>query len=407
MDRLRASLGTARRVAVVCNQWGDTGKGKIVDLWVDSMLKQSHKAVYCFRGIGGPNAGHTVVADGKTVVLHSLPSGVLHDAEGCRSVIGPGAVIDPRATVAELDELATLCGLDVHCLSISHMAPLILPHHILIDRVKEKTQGIGTTGRGIGPAYADLVGRNAILINDLLNPESLKEKLQAKTAELLRILGRDTDRSMVEQILANPVFGAENFFDQYMLLDTYKVFDSLLRYGNRLAQFIADTHLIVRKIVPEDQYAVLEGAQGLLLGLYNGTTKFQTCSDSSATGLIVGCGFQPRHIDRIYGVTKAPYMTRVGKGPFPTEMGGSESACYCDDVRYTRETEKSAHITLASNLRGMAKGIISHEPYSDFVIGVVVRHNGNEFGATTGRLRRTGWLDLVSLRYAVEVNGPE
>jgi len=403
---LAKMLAPFRRVGFVCDQWGDTGKGKFVELAIYLYLEYLKRGrVYCFRGTGGPNAGHTVVVGGRRVILHEIPSGVLHNESGCRSVIGPGVVVDTRVTMQELLELAAL-GITDPDLAISHEAPVILPQHIFLDRYDPKTQKIGTTGRGIGPAYVDWTARHPIFVNDLLNPNVLVRKIRAKNDELLQILGPQFDRELAQKILANPYFGPVNFYDPDTILDVEKVIAMVLSWSEGLQKYVRDVAGIVRSIRQCNDTVVAEGAQGLLLGIRHGTTGYQTSSDSSAMGLVLGCGFQPTDFDRIFGIAKAPLMTRVGNGPMPSEMGGAESETYCE-AGHTRDEEASAHCALPALIKGMAQGPVDHEPLSEFQLGVGLRMIADEYGATTGRPRRPAWLDLVALSYAVEVNGPD
>jgi len=406
MERLIEILRELRRIAIVCNQWGDTGKGKLVELAIYIYLYElSRGVVWCFRGTGGPNAGHTNVVDGKKVILHEIPSGVMHDAHGCRSVIGPGVVVDPRITVVELNELAAL-GLSTDHLSISHEAQLILPQHIFLDRYDPKTKKIGTTGRGIGPAYDDFVGRRPIFVNDLLNPKELEAKIRAKNAQLLQLLGGSFDRDLAAEILANPYFGPENFFHPDTIIDVDKVIDACRRWAEPLRQYITDVSVLVRYIMEHDETVVAEGAQGLLLGIRHGTTRFQTPSDASAAGLILGCGFQPQDFDHVFGIAKTPYMTRVGGGPFPTEMGGPDSEKHCAKSFMTHTLELETFGSFERLYAQYKEGTPALSVPAEYYLGIGVRMKGDEFGATTGRPRRTGWLDLVPLKYAVQVNGP-
>jgi len=402
-------LAPFRRVAFVCNQWGDTGKGKFVDLAIHYYLSVDRRGrVYCFRGTGGPNAGHSVVVDGETIILHEIPSGVLHDAEGCQSVIGRGVVLDPRITVVELDELAAR-GLVVRNLAISHEAPVITPHHIFLDRYGRKTREIGTTGRGVGPAYGDLVARSPIFVDDLLNPKRLWELLQSQTAEL-NVLLPNFDREAARRILADPYFGPVDYFDPACILNLQRVFDAYRALGERLRPFVTDVGEMVQEVRRTDATVVFEGAQGLLLSVLYGTTRFQTSSDSSVQGLLYGSGFKEDDVDRVFGIVKAPYMTRVGAGPFPTEMGGKESDLYCNgktaDGVLTKGIEREKFGPFRRTPSGYWEGNFPAGTDPEFCLGVCVRHAGNEFGATTGRPRRTGWLDLAALRYAVQINGP-
>ena len=316
---------------IVGAQWGDDGKGKIVDL-----LAQ-HSDLVC-RYQGGPNAGHTIVVDGERFKFHHMPSGILHGKE---CILGAGCVIDPEVFVRELDELEAR-GLSTACVRVSGEAHLIMPWHVAIDRGTERRLGdlqIGTTKRGIGPAYADKAARLGIRVQDLLDAKILRQKIKVALAEKNVWLAR--------------VYGAEPLALEE-LAARYE------GYAQRLRPYIVDTSLVVDRALREGRFVLLEGAQGTLLDLDHGTYPFVTSSGTVAGAAAVGVGIGPNRIDAIIGVAKA-YVTRVGEGPFPTEIDGP-------DHKRMREL-------------------------------------GAEFGTTTGRERRCGWLDLVALRYAVRLNG--
>jgi adenylosuccinate synthase len=316
---------------IVGAQWGDEGKGKIVDL-----LAQ-HSDVVC-RYQGGPNAGHTIVAAGETFKIRQIPSGVV---TGKTNVIGAGCVVDPEVFLAEVDELdARGCSTaDVH---VSGEAHLIMPWHVAIDRASERRLGklqIGTTRRGIGPCYADKAMRLGIRVQDLLNPKILRQKIEVALAE--------------KNLWLERVYGVEP-------LDLEELAARLEALAQRMRPYIADTSLLVDRALRDGKAVLLEGAQGTLLDLDHGTYPFVTSSNTVAANAATGIGIGPNRIDRVLGVAKA-YVTRVGEGPFPTEIEGP------DQER--------------------------------------VRELGREFGTVTGRERRCGWLDLVGLRFAVRVNG--
>ena len=316
---------------IVGAQWGDEGKGKIVDL-----LAQ-HSDVVC-RYQGGPNAGHTIIAGGETYKFHHMPSGIL---AGKDCVLGAGCVIDPEVFVRELDELEAR-GISTGPVRVSGEAHLIMPWHVALDRASERRLGklqIGTTRRGIGPAYADKAARLGIRVQDLLDAKILRQKIEVALAE--------------KNVWLERVYGAEPL-DLERLAERYEAF------AQRLRPYIADTSLLVDRALREGRYVLFEGAQGTLLDLDHGTYPFVTSSNTVAAAAAVGSGIGPTRIDAVIGVAKA-YVTRVGEGPFPTEIEGPEQ---------TR-----------------------------------VRELGREFGTTTGRERRCGWLDLVALRYAVRLNG--
>jgi len=314
-------------------QWGDEGKGKVTDLL-------GSRVDYVVRFSGGNNAGHTVVTpDGQKFALHLMPSGALHP--NAVTVIGNGVVVDPKVLLAEMDGL-TERGVDVSRLLLSADAHLIMPHHRALDRVVERYLGnarIGTTGRGIGPAYGDKVARMGIRVQDLLDPGILRQKLELVLREKNQILFKVYNRK---------AFDADAVVEEY------------LTYAERLKPFIADTRLVLHKALEEGKTVLMEGAQATLLDLDHGTYPFVTSSNPTAGGACVGTGIPPTRIGRVIGVIKA-YTTRIGSGPFPTEL----------------------HDEMGEHLRKM----------------------GGEYGTTTGRPRRCGWFDAVVGRYAVRVNG--
>jgi adenylosuccinate synthase len=314
-------------------QWGDEGKGKVTDLL-------GSRVDYVVRFSGGNNAGHTVITpDGQKFALHLMPSGALHP--NAVTVIGNGVVVDPKVLSAEMDGL-TERGVDVSRLLLSADAHLIMPHHRALDRVVERYLGtarIGTTGRGIGPAYGDKVARMGIRVQDLLDPGILRQKLELVLREKNQILFKVYNRKA---------------FDVGAVVEEY------LTYAERLKPFIADTRLILHKALEAGKIVLMEGAQATLLDMDHGTYPFVTSSNPTAGGACVGTGIPPTRIERVIGVIKA-YTTRVGAGPFPTEL----------------------HDDMGEHLRKM----------------------GGEYGTTTGRPRRCGWFDAVIGRYAVRVNG--
>jgi adenylosuccinate synthase len=322
-------------IVIVGAQWGDEGKGKVVDL-----LAERADAVIRFQG--GNNAGHTIVRNGETWKFHLIPSGILYPGKTC--VIGNGVVVDPKVLLTELDGLRAR-GVDVSGLKISANAHVIMPYHIILDHSGEARLGkleIGTTKRGIGPAYADKASRLGIRVQDMLDEKILKKKilsaLEPKKA-LLRPYERDPD------------FGPQ--------LDLQRMTEDLLTFGHRLEQHIADTAALVWRALDDDKLVVFEGAQGALLDIDHGTYPFVTSSNPVAAAACTGSGIGPKDIDEVWGVAKA-YSTRVGAGPFPSEL---------------------------------------HDE-----TGELIRERGGEFGTTTGRARRTGWMDLVALRYAARIN---
>jgi adenylosuccinate synthase len=316
---------------VVGAQWGDEGKGKIVDL-----LAQESDVVCRYQG--GPNAGHTIIVDGQTFKIRQVPSGII---SGKTCVIGAGCVVDPEVLLTELDELETR-GLDPSVVVVSGNAHLIMPWHVAIDQAAERRLGklqIGTTRRGIGPAYADKAARLGIRVQDVLDPKILRQKIEVALAE--------------KNVWLERVYEAEPF-------DLEDVASRYERYAQRLRPYVGDTSLIVDRALSDGKEVLFEGAQATLLDLDHGTYPFVTSSSTVAANAAGGIGIGPTRIDRVIGVAKA-YVTRVGAGPFPTEIDGP------DQER--------------------------------------VRELGAEYGTVTGRERRCGWLDLVALRYAVRVNG--
>ena len=319
-------------IVVLGTQWGDEGKGKIVDL-----LTPAFKAVARYQG--GHNAGHTVYIRGKKIVLHLIPSGILHPGTLC--LIGNGVVIDPRAFLEELDALKSAVGIRDEFLVVSRTAHLILPYHGLLERASEEALGekkIGTTCRGIGPAYEDKIGRRGIRAGDLLDLAVLREKIFRNTAEKNEIA--------ILRGLAP--------------LDPEGVFAAYAEYARRMAPYIKDVSRILHEILRAGQPVLFEGAQGVLLDVDHGTYPYVTSSNPTAGGVCTGTGVGPTAIDAVLGVTKA-YTTRVGSGPFPTELFDED--------------------------------------------GKLLAKRGDEFGATTGRPRRCGWFDAVAAAYACRVNG--
>jgi adenylosuccinate synthase len=314
---------------IVGAQWGDEGKGKIVDLLAE-------RAEVVIRFQGGNNAGHTIVHGGETWKFHLIPSGILYPGTTC--VIGNGVVVDPAVLCGEIDDLRAR-GVDVSNLKLSANAHLIMPYHLLLDHAGETRLGknpIGTTKRGIGPAYADKAGRLGIRVQDMLDGAILKKKIAA---------------ALEPKRLQLRPFAKE--------IDLQAMTDEYLTYGHRLEQHIADTSAVAWRALDENRHILFEGAQGALLDIDHGTYPFVTSSNPVAGAAAVGSGVGPRDIDEVWGITKA-YATRVGAGPFPTEL---------------------------------------HD-----AVGEEIRTKGGEFGTTTGRPRRTGWLDIVALRYAARLN---
>jgi adenylosuccinate synthase len=326
-------------VVVVGAQWGDEGKGKVVDL-----LTEHAQVVVRFQG--GNNAGHTLVVGGEKTVLHLIPSGILHPNKTC--VIGNGVVIDPTVLVAEIDRLKQRGFLqDDRALLVSLNAHVIFPWHKQLDLLREKARGggpIGTTGRGIGPAYEDKVARNGIRVRDLLSSDRLHRKIAERLPSAIEELKGLASRAGAPA----PALEAAQIAAEYLAL------------GERLRPYATDASLFLHRQLQAGAKVLFEGAQGTLLDVDHGTYPFVTSSNCVAGNAAVGSGIGPTQIDQVIGISKA-YTTRVGGGPFPTELTGE--------------------------------------------LGDRLRKVGDEFGATTGRPRRCGWLDGVVLRFSVRVNG--
>src|ERR1700727_1845008 len=318
-------------IVIVGALWGDECRGKIVDL-----LAEHSDAVV--RSQGGNNAGHTIVRGEEEWKLHLIPSGILYPGKRC--VIGNGVVIDPKVLIEELDGLRAR-RVDVSGLRISSNAHLIMPYHLLLDSAGEAKLGsrqIGTTRRGIGPCYADKAARLGIRVQDLLDEKILKKKIVAAMEP--------------KRLSLRP-------FEKDPMLDLHAMTEEYLTYGHRLEQHIADTAKLMWELLDDGEKVIFEGAQGAMLDIDHGTYPFVTSSNPLSGAATVGTGVGPKDIDEIWGVSKA-YTTRVGAGPFPSEL---------------------------------------HEER-----GELSRRRGGESGTTTGRARRTGWLDLVALRYAAHLN---
>ena len=372
-------------LAIEDNQFGDTGKGKFVDYYAE-------EADVVARGTGGANAGHTVRVGKKELVLHLVPSGIVRP--GKVNIIGNGVVIDPSMLCEEL-KLLRRQRVDYSQLMIALNAKLVLPHHLVLDRLRECDRvrnKIGTTGRGIGPAYSDHIERSGLTLNDLLNPLVFAEKLEACMKQKIPAFW-PYDGEEVKKIMSHPHLKNGRYYSKKRIFDIDAILTDYENYGRELAGFIFDTDEYLRAAVGKKKI-LLEGAQGILLSVDYGTYPYVTSSDPGPEGLAKGVGLQTSDIDQILGVTKAFYMTRVGEGPFPTEMGGKRSARWCREGG--RKAEEEKHPSPAN-----------FETDDAFELGIAVRKAGNEYGATTGRPRRTGWLDLPLLRYACKFNGPD
>ena len=322
-----------KNIIVLGAQWGDEGKGKVVDIY-------SEFADTVARPTGGNNAGHTLVVRGEKHIFHLIPSGILHPGKKC--VITNGVVIDPKVLLSEIDKLKSRDYLkDDAQLKVSELAHIILPYHIILDRAQEEKLGsrkIGTTARGIGPCYEDKIARTGIRACDLVHPEIFAEKLRAN-------LG-------LKNFLLKNYYGAEE-------VDFQTTRDEYLAYGERLRPYLIDTSLFLNEEIHRGAKVLFEGAQGTMLDIDHGTYPFVTSSNTTAGGLCTGSGVAPTKISGVIGVAKA-YITRVGGGPFPTELFDDE--------------------------------------------GQKIRDRGCEYGATTGRPRRCGWFDAPVVRYAHRLN---
>ncbi len=319
-------------IVVVGTQWGDEGKGKIVDY-----LAERADAVVRFQG--GNNAGHTVVAGGREYKLHLLPSGILYP--GCTCVIGNDVVVDPKVLLEEMDAMVA-AGKPIDGLRLSDRAHVIMPYHRMLDSLEEKLKGksrVGTTGRGIGPCYADAADRTGIRVVSWMDRETFAEELRAALD--------------YKNLLLTRVFGVEP-------LDFQSVYDEYCGYADRLRQYVCDTGVLVDSLIESGRKVLFEGAQAAMLDLSHGTYPFVTSSHPTAGAVCTGVGIGPKKVGKVVGVVKA-YGTRVGAGPFPTEL--------LDET------------------------------------GDRIREIAHEYGATTGRPRRTGWLDACVVRYAARLNG--
>lgn len=386
LDKL--GLPQAGTVAVVDTQWGDTGKGKMVDLlaaWADIIA----------RGTGGANAGHTVVVGDNTYTLHLIPSGILRDKDGVINIIGNGVAVDPRIVIEELDLLASL-DLTTDNLLIARNAHLVLPQHLVMDRVAEVLAAgdkIGTTGRGIGPLYTDHAARTGLMVMDMLNPALFREKLVHNLAPKLRFL-RQLDASVLKELLHHEHLESGRFWDEKDLLNVDAVVEAYEEFAIRLRPHIADTDTLLRESLGKKK-VLLEGAQGVLLSVDHGFRPYVTSSDASIAGLAKGVGIHEGDIDRTLSIVKAFYMTRVGEGAFPTELGGALSAKWCGNSTTTKTVELERYPEANVNSA------------DDLEQGIGMRLAGAEYGATTARPRRTGWLDLPLLRYAMMYSSKE
>lgn len=322
-----------KRIAILGAQWGDEGKGKVVDFLAKDMDVVA-------RYSGGPNAGHTVIIGDKKYILHLIPSGILHP--NTMNVMGNGMVVDPESLIKEMEELEKAGVSFQDNLLISESAHVIMPYHKKLDALNEKIRGskqIGTTLRGIGPAYADKASRIGIRVGELLHPDILKEKLAFNLK--------------IKNAIIENFFGEKGF-------DLEELYENTLTWAEKIKGFVGNSVLFMREAINSGKSILYEGAQGTMLDIDHGTYPYVTSSNPTIGGILTGLGVPKDAVDTIVGVVKA-YTTRVGGGPFPTEEKGS--------------------------------------------IGELLRNQGHEYGATTGRPRRCGWLDLVALKFASWING--
>ncbi len=321
-----------KNVVIIGTQWGDEGKGKVVDLLTD-------KAQAVARFQGGHNAGHTLVIEGKQTVLHLIPSGILRDNVRC--LIGNGVVLSPSALLEEIDMLEQGGVPASSRLGISESCPLILPYHVALDAAREKARGkkaIGTTGRGIGPAYEDKVSRRGIRLGEIFDVPHITERLR--------------------EVMEYHNYALQHYFD-FETVDYQKTLDELLEQAERIRPMVEDVTGTLHEMRRNGENVMFEGAQGALLDIDHGTYPYVTSSNTTSGGAATGTGVGPRYIDYVLGIVKA-YTTRVGAGPFPTELFDAD--------------------------------------------GEYLGEKGHEFGATTGRQRRCGWLDAVALRRSLDIN---
>ena len=324
------------QLVILGAQWGDEGKGKIVDLLAPNFE-------YVVRYQGGSNAGHTVIVQGKKYTLHLIPSGILH--EGKKNIISNGVVVDLEELIKEMNSVRDRVNNFKNRLYISDRSHVVFPYHKILDGLSERARGkgkVGTTLRGIGPAYMAKYARTGIRMVDLFDPPYFRERLEQAFNEAKEI--------------------AEKIYHEHINIDVNKIYKDTLNHFEKVADLITDTSLMLHNALKENKKVLFEGAQGTMLDIDMGTYPYVTSSNSSALGLSNGTGVSPKLIGKstIFGVCKA-YVTRVGEGPFPTELKDED--------------------------------------------GIKLREEGNEFGSTTGRPRRCGWLDLVALRFACRVNG--
>ena len=376
---LEKLLTDVQVIAILCHQWGDTGKGKFSDYFA------SRWADVIARGTGGNNAGHTVVQDGRQRIFQSLPAGIAYDGLGKITIMGSGMVLDLEVLGRELD-LLRRDGLSWDHLMISRQAHVIMPYHVARDRAVNQDQsggGIGSTGKGIGPCYADKIARRGIRVGDLFDRDTLARRISA----------------------------ALPFYPQ-LSLDPDRILSWLQPLAERIRPLVRDTTAEIHRLHKEGKKILLEGAQGLLLSVEHGTYPYVTSSDPSLNGTAAGVGLPAGAVDLPLGVVKFPFMTRVGGGPFPTELGSDRSEEYCRDgavtlqtelelfeIPYQMENERPVYDRWHEKVRRLMN---DDDPFRQ---SVGLRLAAGEYGAVTGRPRRIGWCDAVAARYAARING--
>jgi adenylosuccinate synthase len=365
--------------AVVCNQFGDSGKGKVVHAlapWADVIA----------RGTGGNNAGHTIILNGKERINHLLPIGIVYDSLGKINILGNGMVLDLKVLNQELDELDAE-NMTYNGLRISEDAHVIMPYHIFRDQKRNQSQnngGIGSTGRGIGPCYTDKTRRTGIMVRDLFNVDKLYTKIEK---------------------------ALQNYSGQE--IDTEEVMETLNPLADRIKPFVCDTIGLMHDVIRRGKKVLLEGAQGLFLSLDHGIYPYVTSSDPSVNGTAAGVGLNAGYVDLPLGLVKFPFMTRVGGGPFPSELGGEQGKLFCQDESRKLENQLKAYGVPYS----VKNGNVTYDHHAPEILDLMnstdplqkaagIRLAAVEFGATTRRPRRIGWTDTVLGKYAVNINGP-
>ncbi|MCX7848501.1 MAG: adenylosuccinate synthase [bacterium] len=383
---MKTYFGREQVVGLCGAGWGDEGKGKFTDEFAG-------EADVVVRAQGGCNAGHTVVIGEKRVKLHHVPSGIAQP--GTVNVIGNGVVVDPRVLVEEEFSHLRALGIEVSGLRISGDAHVVMPWHRVLDRAREWSLGgrrIGTTARGIGPAYADKVLRGGIRVNDLYDAELFREKVRVIAEEKEKVVREvyGVSDAQIEEWMS----GADQERGLWWRgghFDAERIAESYLRWAEAMRPHVTETRKLLWEAWQAGRKILMEGAQGLLLDIDHGTYPYVTSSSCGAAGFASGSGLPPRAIERVYSVMSA-YMTRVGSGPFPTELG-TEAAIANEHAGARMSREE------AVALAGVAR--------DEYTLGKVIRHIAGEFGTTTGRPRRTGWFDAVACRRAVQMNGPD